>query len=277
MVEYLRRLALVALLAAGLSGCGDGDKAAIIGPGLESGPGRTYAIRHEAFATTDGVEVSALVGRGGAASPQPAVILLHDLNGTKETWLTDTPLFLDLLEKGYTVVALDLRGCGETPLPEGRQVLLVSDLEVSYRDVQAAVTWLDDQAGVDASRIGVVGIGLGANVAYVSAGALADRIKAAVSVSAGLWEKSALQPVVVGTGVVPFAPRSLLYIAGAEDVLSASGTVLSYADLARALAATTAEPKSLFIVEGSGEHGLDLLNNVPEVLSWVLSWLDEQL
>lgn len=277
MAEYLRRLVLIAFLAAGLPGCGDDDQAAIIGPDLKSGPGRTYAIRPVTFPTADGVEVSALVGRGGSGEPQPAVILLHDLSGTKETWLTDTPLFVELLEQGYAVVALDLRGFGETPLPEGRQVPLIADLEVSFLDVQAAVVWLDGQSGVDPDRIGLVGVGSGANVAYVSAGALAARIRTSVSISAGLWERTTLQPVVIGAGVTPFAPRSILYIAGAEDALSSSGTVLSYADLARALATTTTEPKSVFIVEGSDEHGIDLLNGAPEVLSSLLSWLDERL
>ena len=77
----------------------------------------------------DGVPISALFGASESAERVPTVILPHDLGGDKQVWLTTTDLFIELLERGYAVVAVDMRGHGQTPLPDNRQVLLIEDLE----------------------------------------------------------------------------------------------------------------------------------------------------
>ncbi len=264
-------------LAIGLVGCSDPAHKVVLGPDLPTGNGRSYAVREQTFTTVDGVRVSALVAQGSAAAGQPAVVLLHDLSNTKETWLSGTSLFVDLLAKGYTVAAIDLRGFGTTPLPQGRQVAVVADLDSSYRDVEAAIDWLGRQPAVDPARIALVGIGSGANIAYVATGIMPSRVKAAVVVSAGLWESGTLKSVVVGTGWAGFAPRGVLYLAGANDTVTAGTRTLSYADLARTLAAATAEPKSVLVVAGSADHGVDLLNNAAEAMPAVLSWLGDRL
>jgi dienelactone hydrolase len=277
MFGFLRILTL-ALLLGGWSGCADEDgETQLVGPDLEVGPGRIYKIKQVSFPTTDGVQVSALFGPVGLASPRPAIILLHDIAGTKETWLTGTSLLVDLLELGYAVVAVDLRGFGETPLPDSRQVPELQDLEESFRDVYAACAWLQHQPEADPARIGLIGNGSGGNIAYVSMGVFPQQIKTAVVVSAGLWERNFLQPVVVGQGLDPFAPRSILFIAGAQDTIATGKTALSYSGFARDLAATTAAPKTVFIVQNTSDHGLALVNKHAEVLDSLLRWLEENL
>ena len=93
--------------------------------------------------------------------------------------MNNTDTFVALLERGYAVLAIDMRGHGQTPLPDDRQVFELVDLELSFFDVHAALVWLPSQSQVDVSRIAVVGTGSGGNVAYVSSGIFPELIKPA--------------------------------------------------------------------------------------------------
>lgn len=271
---------LLALVAVGLfAACGDDDETSIVGPGYDPGEGRLYPVRDVGFTTDDGILVSALLGSGPDSENDPVVILLHDVNSNKYGWLTRTSLFVELLDAGYAVLSVDLRGYGETPLPDGRDVPLIEDLEASYLDVSAALDWLATRPDLDPSRVALVGSGSGGNVAYVSMGAFPDRIKTVISISPGLWERDELAPVVVGGGIEPFDPESILYIVGEEDVTrvdDAAGTVLSHADFARSLAANTGAPSSVQVIPNSTAHGLELLAQ-ESVMETVLRWLEEEL
>lgn len=277
MLDLLRRTLAGALLAAALAGCGGDDAgSSIVGPGVGTGLGRVYPLVEATFTSVDDVPVSALYGPADLAEPHPVVILLHDISGEKGSWLTGTDLFVELLERGYLVVAIDLRGYGETPLPDDRQVPLLLDLETSFLDVHAVLTWLLGHPGADASRVALIGDGSGGNVAYVSMGVFPDLIDTAVSLSPGLWERTSLSPVVIGEGLDPFGPRSILYMVGTDDVLTGDGVSLSYPDFSRALAATTAEPTSVLTFP-SDAHGVELINGAPGAMDSLLRWLDDNL
>lgn len=262
-----------------LAGCGNSEDYGvdITGPEVSTGPGRVYPISEVSFLSNDGVPISALYGVQAAAERLPVVILLHDLGGAKEEWLSTTDLFVELLARGYAVVAIDMRGHGRTPLPERRQVLLVEDLENSFLDVHATLSWLLGQRAVNPNRIALIGTGSGGNVAYVSSGVFPQQIKTSISLSAGLWEASSLSPLVIGNGIEPFGPRSMLFLVGGLDALQGPDIVLSYADFARNLAAATAEPKSLRIFQNSSAHGVDLINEVPEAKDLLFLWLENNL
>ena len=265
------------VLAVGVVGCSDSEEELqIVGPDLPKGTGRVYPISAVSFPSNDGVEVSALFGTPEADS-LPVVVLLHDLGGNKSDWLSATDTYLGLLDRGYAVLAIDMRGHGQTPLPDDRQVLELIDIEMSFLDVHAALVWLQSQAEVDVSRIAVVGSGSGGNVAYVSLGSFPGLIKTGVSLSPGLWEASSLEPLVIGTGIESFGPRSMLFMVGDQDQIQAGDVILSYVDFARNLEARTAEPKDLRIFTDSDDHGFALLDNVPEALDLFFFWLEENL
>ena len=265
------------LFAVGVVGCSDSEEELqIVGPNLPEGSGRVYPISAVSFSSNDGVEVSALFGMPEADS-LPVVILLHDLGGSKSDWLSATDTYVALLERGYAVLAIDMRGHGETPLPDDRQVLELIDLELSVLDVHAALVWLQSQSKIDASRIAVVGSGSGGNVAYVSLGSFPELIKTGISLSPGLWGAASLEPLVIGTGFEPFAPRSMLFMVGDQDQVQAGDVILSYVDFARSLEAQTAEPKDLRVFTDSADHGFALLNNVPEAQDLFFLWLEENL
>lgn len=266
------------VFAFGIVGCSDSEEELqIVGPSLPEGPGRVYPISAVSFTSIDSVEVSALFGTAQDGESLPVVILLHDLGGNKSDWLSATDTYVALLERGYAVLAIDMRGHGETPLPDDRQVLELIDLERSFLDVHAALIWLQSQDKVDVSRIAVVGSGSGGNVAYVSSGIFPELIKTGISLSPGLWGATSLEPLVIGTGLESFGPRSMLFMVGDQDQVQAGDVILSYADFARSLEAQTAEPKELRVFTDSADHGWALLNNVPEAQDLFFLWLEENL
>ena len=256
----------------------------ITGPeGIKPGPGVAHLVSEVSFISPDLVEVAAMFAHGEAVeAPAPTVILIHDFARNHQQWFF-TPLFLRLLERGYAILAIDLRGHGDTPLPEDDTPSMeVGDLENTYLDVFASLNWLKKQALVDPARIGLVGTGLGGNVAFVSIGVLSG-IKTAVALSPGFWDADA-QSLVVGSGHDPFEPRSVLFLVGEGNVFwTSSGDTLSSVDVATEMAGATNDPKSLRVFAGMDDFGLDMLctagaedcNVEPEQL--LLEWLETHL
>ena len=276
---------LVLALTVALWSCGDedGDGPKILGPDVpQAGPGEgeIFTVKQVSFTSVDSVEVSALFGVVDGDEARPVVILVHEVEGSKEEWLRATPLFSDLLKRGYNVLAIDLRGHGATLLPEDSQPLSWEDVEESFLDVGAALTWLRSQvATVDATRIAVVGTGVGANVAYVSIGAFPLQIKAAVCLSPGAWAGSdPIVPIVIGEGLTNFRPHTILFMVGENDVLTLTNeVVLSFLDFAVFLFGQTADPSNVLVLPNSADHGLDILNNNPPAYEFFFSWLESQL
>ncbi|MXW77634.1 MAG: alpha/beta fold hydrolase [Gemmatimonadetes bacterium] len=267
------------VLAIGVAGCSDSEEELqIVGPDLPEGEGRVYPISAVSFTSIDSVEVSALLGTAGDSESLPVVILLHDLGGNKADWLNNTGTYVALLERGYAALALDMRGHGQTPLPDGRQALELIDLERSFLDVHAALVWLQSQSKIDISRIAVVGSGSGGNIAYVCSGVFPELIKTSVSLSPGLWGAASLEPLVIGTGLESFGPRSMLFMVGDQDQIAVSeDRILSYKDFASFLEEQTAEPKDLRVFTDSADHGYALLDNVAEAQDLFFLWLEENL
>jgi dienelactone hydrolase len=98
----------------------------------------------------------------------PAVILLH-MYGEERT--TFDPLVPSLHEAGFAVLAIDLRGHGESVEPaslklkdkaEERDPRLFRDM---VKDVEAAHRWLTRRSEVDPARVVIVGASVGASIA----------------------------------------------------------------------------------------------------------------
>lgn len=95
----------------------------------------------------------------------PFVILLHMYRGDRSAFV---PLIDPLHRAGFAVLALDLRGHGQSATEETRaratkgETALFRDMT---RDVRAAYDWLADQPGIDRARFALVGASIGASVA----------------------------------------------------------------------------------------------------------------
>jgi dienelactone hydrolase len=285
MKTFVRQLLfpLVFLLAAG---CGtEDDEIAIEGPDFPTGPGIVYPVKDVTFTTVDSVEISARYGHTTGPGPNPVVILVHDIGemsgffGGLE-WLI-AGLFERLLEEGYSPLAIDLRGHGNTPYPDdGRpqQVLLISDIGNFHLDVRAALNWLKTEPSADIGRVAIVGAGVGGNVAYVSMGAFPDDLRAGVALSPGVLDPRTLELLAVGEQVENFSPHSMMFLVSENDILGqiSETEILTYPALASYLNDRTGDPKYLKVFPGQDAHGLDMLQD-PEVVDTLLSWIETHL
>lgn len=108
----------------------------------------------------------------------PTVLLLHGLEASRNDWAA---LIQPLSTAGYNVLAVDLRGHGET----GGE----KDWEAAVGDVQTWLDWLREQPGVQASGISIIGADLSSSLAMIGCGSDSECVTAI-----------ALAPVAIGCG-----------------------------------------------------------------------------
>jgi pimeloyl-ACP methyl ester carboxylesterase len=122
-------------------------------------------FRDETVVVNNGVRIHYVIGGSG-----PALLLLH---GFPEHWREWRLVMPALVEAGYTVIAPDLRGFGDSDKPlDGYDALNVAE------DVYQLVSRLGYE------RLGVVGHDVGASIAYAFAAAHQDRVRALVLMEA---------------------------------------------------------------------------------------------
>lgn len=139
------------------------------------------------FSAADGMRLSADYyapgTRGRAAAP--FVILLHMQRSDRTAW---APLLPALHDAGFAILALDLRGHGESATTQTRQQAIDRDPQL-FRDMQqdlrGAYDWIVQQPDIDRARFALVGASVGCSVALQYA--VRDRsVDAIVGLSAGL-------------------------------------------------------------------------------------------
>jgi pimeloyl-ACP methyl ester carboxylesterase len=89
-----------------------------------------------------------------AADAAPGVLLMHHGGGQKESWF---PLVPALYDAGYAVLAIDMRGTGESGQSE--------DWDLAVDDTQRWLDWLGNVEGVDADHLSIIGASLGGDLA----------------------------------------------------------------------------------------------------------------
>jgi dienelactone hydrolase len=136
--------------------------------------------------TPDAVKIAATYYPG--EKNKPGLVLLHQLSRNRNDWRS---FAFDCQEKGYHVLAIDLRGHGQsTEGKNGRkldfQKFSDTDYENMVQDVSAGVQWLLDQGGVNSSKIGIIGASIGANQALTFAASGKTPVKTVVLLSPGI-------------------------------------------------------------------------------------------
>lgn len=105
----------------------------------------------------------------------PVVILAHQFHADRAGW---APLADKLLARGIGVLALDLRGHGQSTMKDGAEVRVTDDFMASAKavgfdkipaDLAQAAAWLRKQPGVDGRRIGLAGSSVGAFAVLLAA------------------------------------------------------------------------------------------------------------
>ncbi len=189
----------------------------------------------------------------------PGVLLLHgfsrerrDFEGHAEEWT----------ERGFSTLALDLRGHGESTRKAGSSApvrpspRLLADPQGFPRDVEAACRWLRERA----ARVGVVGLSVGANLAAIASAA--RWTDAAVLISANDERLASL------AGPRSAAARGALVIAALKDPGREAA--------AKRLVESALEPRRLLLYPGA-EHGIALWLSKGDVREAAYQWLADRL
>ena len=217
-----------------------------------------HAMARVEIITDDGVTIVGTYHEGGKDGP--AALLLHMMPATKESWRT---LVEALKARGFSTLAIDLRGHGESVLGQGGKRLdhkLFSDAEhqAKANDVDVAVRWLEAQ-GRTRSRMAVVGASIGANLA-ISFAAADHQVPATVALSPGLDYRG-----VKTADPASSMPRSQkLLLAASEDDEYSFHSIRELSKIK-----TDAEVQEL---KDAG-HGTTMLEREPSFLQYVVEWI----
>ena len=128
-----------------------------------AGSSQTLAVR------AGGIELNVQVTGDG-----PAIVLLHGFPDSLHLWRAVVP---HLVAAGYRVVALDQRGCGDSPAPDGRAHYRIDRLVTD-------VTCVLDALGLH-DPVHVMGHDWGAVVAWCLAITRPELVRSAVAISVG--------------------------------------------------------------------------------------------
>jgi pimeloyl-ACP methyl ester carboxylesterase len=158
-----------------------------------------------------------------------AVIALHGTGGNRNGVAAHARL---LARHGYGVLALDLRGHGESG---GRSTSIPWRLD---DDLDAALAWLSRRADVDPGRIGALGVSLGGEVALQAA---ARRPELRAVVAEGVVGSGPSDLRHGGGG--PLALGQIAVMAAATHVLAGGGPGASDAELVERIA-----PRPLLLI-----------------------------
>ncbi len=178
-----------------------------------------------------------------------AVLLLHEMCGNRGAW---APFLDGLRAAGVSVLAVDLRGFGET----GGKM----DWDAEVADARAWLGWMRAQRGVSADRVGVMGESLGAKLAL----AVCSRdpaCRAAV----------ALSPYgEVAAADVDFRDRAVFLVGTRGDDVHSGLAV-------RRMAADVQGDATIRLVAGSEPGIATLLEGGEDLVTEVVRWLDRHL
>jgi dienelactone hydrolase len=246
-----------------------GDAAAGIPPPFQAPPGKFLAPGYyiprafEADPVTvecsDGYRVAAdLIRRARMRQLRPGVVFIHESGRNKRSWF---PLSIQTAGRGYVVLAIDLRGCGENPGLAGNpktaeEGLKPEDYAKMLEDVRNAISFLSMKSGVDQENMAIIGAGLGANLAICAAAQpWAKTVKCVIALSPRLEDHG-----YSAEKAVPNMGKCHLYIAASKGDAESYGDSLKLMELSK----TT---KELLSGEGAARgvrmFGVGILQQVP--------------
>lgn len=179
----------------------------------------------------------------------PAVLLLHMLGSQRTAF---EPLLPYLTDAGFIVLNVDMRGHGATG---GSQ-----NWDLAEQDVQTWLDWLRAQAGVDGSRVAILGASIGSNLALIGC-ANDEACVTAVALSPGTDYRGVMPGDSIENGL------DALLIASHGDKFSA--------DSIREFFSTGTGYLTARLYKGSA-HGTNLFqNDLDSVANLSVAWLQE--
>ncbi|GAK61176.1 hypothetical protein U27_01075 [Candidatus Vecturithrix granuli] len=185
---------------------------------------------------------------------RPTVILLHDYGFNRREWGIFIP---DLVERGFNVLAFDLRGHGQSK--DGGLPPIEYLMAIGVPDVEAALKWVSAQKTTDKKNVNLIGVGVGADIVFLGTGQLQKKIRAAVVISP-------TYSTVLEGDLMSKEPRAILFCASTKSY-NGMGVLA-----AETLSNFTKEPKKV-VVYNSAAHGFTLFYKHPEIKQEILSWI----
>ena len=144
----------------------------------------------------------------GVPAPVPAVLLLHGYGENRSVWKDFEP---QLLSRGWAVMALDLRGHGESKSRNQRPIEASKDWRTDPHqfpvDLDPALDWIKAQPRINTRNIVIIGTDVGANLALIASGRYPE-VRTVVAIKPDLNETIAL-----AGSPQDFQPRSALIVA----------------------------------------------------------------
>jgi len=192
------------------------------------------------------------------------VILVHARGRSRADW---EDLAEELQDEGYAVLTFDLRGHGGSTKQGDRTLahatMSPQDWEKALLDLTAAYQFLTNRGEVNKGKIGVIGAGLGANLALNWA-AQQPPVRSLVLLSPSLDE----QGVKTEAAIARYGTRPVLLVASVDDRPAA--------DAARRLESLARGKKKLTLYEAAG-CGMDMLARAEGLTDLILEWLEDTL
>ena len=176
------------------------------------------------------------------------------LGGNRQIW-DDVGLTEALVADGYAVLALDMRGHGESGTER--------DWGMADDDLQRVWQYFVELENVDGERTAVIGASIGANMA-LRTGANEPTIKTVALLSPGLDYRR----VTTDDAIVLYGDRPILIIASEEDSYAA--------DSSRTLTELAQGEATLKMYNGAG-HGTNMFGPEPDLTQLLLDWLNQHL
>jgi pimeloyl-ACP methyl ester carboxylesterase len=143
----------------------------------------------------------------GVPAPVPAVLLLHGYGEDRSVWKDFSK---QLLNGGWAVLALDLRGHGESRVRNKVKIQASADWRTNPHefplDLDPALDWLKSRPRIEGRKIVVIGADVGANLALIASGRFPE-VRTIVAIGPNLNESLAL-----AGSPQDFQPRSALII-----------------------------------------------------------------
>jgi dienelactone hydrolase len=205
-----------------------------------------------AIKMADGLEIKGDFYIPGGSEKAPAALLLHQYGGNSYDWKDFANL---LVEKGYNVLAVDLRGQG---LTGGK-----ADWKLAQKDTVALMNWLRDQDNIDPKHVVVMGASVGANLALRGC-ADDDACRVAIALSPGL----SFYGIVAKDAISSMKDKSIFLAASQKD--QQSGEPTKYL--------TIYAPASVNVLTrvyaSSAMHGMGLFT-FDDLTPLIMQWLDK--
>lgn len=222
--------------------------------------------------TADDVSISAAY-YPVAAEQAPALLLIHGFGQSRDEWNAFAPL---LQRNGIAVLSLDLRGHGQSNrrvTARGPQLVdfnnfTAADYPAMLLDVNAGMDWLLEQPGINPKRIGLIGAGIGANLALRYATVNED-IAALLLLSPGINYRG----IRTDDAIKKLGPIPLRIVVAQQDAFAyetAKVLVQTRQDNGRA------DGKELIVCSGD-LFGTALIKGVKELPVHIIPWLRQVL